>query len=101
VSGLEGVDMNRIPNLRNSYLILNSAGLNTIGRLAYTIWQDQTLSSKLDMYIDKLANINWRKDADIWAGNIIQEGAKGLKISTANSTLKAAVKKVKEGIGLE
>jgi DGQHR domain-containing protein len=100
VSKFEGLDRNRIPNLRNTYLILNSAGLNIIGRIVYGIWQDAELSKEVDKYLDLLAQIDWRKDADLWQGNIVASGVKGLKISPSNSTLKAAVMKVKQAIGL-
>lgn len=86
--------------MRNTYLILNSAGLNIIGRIIYGIWQKPELADNVDKYIDLLAQIDWKKDADIWQGNIVASGIKGLKISPSNSTLKAAVLKVKEEIGL-
>lgn len=100
VSKLEGIEMNRIPNLRNTYLILNSAGLNIIGRIAYLIWQDKKLSDNMEKYIGELADIDWKKSGELWQGNIVAEGSKGLKISPSNSTLKAAVLKVSEKIGL-
>lgn len=100
VSKLEGLERNRIPQLRSSYLILNSAGLNIIGRVLYTIWQNQEFANNIDIYINKLAEIDWKKDNKLWQGNIVASGSKGLKISTSNSTLKAAVEVVKKQIGL-
>lgn len=51
--------------------------------------------------VNMLSDIDWRKNAAIWQGNIVQQGENGLKISTSNSTLKAAVKAVKEEISFD
>jgi DNA sulfur modification protein DndB len=97
----EGVEMSKIPILRSEYLILNSAGLNIIGRIANELFKAKSLPEEIDIYIDRLSKIDWKKDAEIWRGNIVTEGGKGLKISTSNSTTKAAVAKVKEIIELD
>jgi DNA sulfur modification protein DndB len=95
----EGLEMTTIPLLRSKYLILNSGGLNILGRIGHELCKEP-LWQEVDGYIDKLANIEWEKSADMWQGNIVAKGAKGLKISTSNSTLKAAVEAVKIAIGL-
>jgi DNA sulfur modification protein DndB len=96
----QGMELSRIPIYREQYLILNSAGINIIGRIGHEIIQNPAKYQKLDYYITELSKIDWRKDAPIWQGNIVQNGAKGLKIATSNSTLKEAVSKVREKIGL-
>lgn len=55
----------------------------------------------MDSYLSALANIDWRKEADIWRGNIVQINPKGkLVIATANRTISQAVQIVRETIGL-
>jgi len=97
----DSIQMTKIPELRQEYLILNSAGLNILCRIGHYIIQDDERYQFLNDYIERLSTIDWKKNAPIWKGNIVQEGAKGDKISTANSTIKAAVKKVKETIMLD
>ena len=96
----DGVEMTKIPELRREYLILNSAGINIVGRIGNIILKDPVLYAEIDKYIEKLAQIDWRKNADVWKGNIMQEGSKVLRIANSNATLRVAVNKVIEVIGL-
>jgi DNA sulfur modification protein DndB len=98
----EGLEMNRIPALRSEWLVLNSAGLNIIGRIGYEILQDVSLKKDLDKYINAISEIDWRKDAELWQGNIVVKGSKEntLKINGTNASLKAATLLVREIIGL-
>jgi DNA sulfur modification protein DndB len=93
-----GVDMSSIPGLRGEYLILNSAGINIVGRVGNYLFREK---KDVDPYIDLLAKIDWKKSGELWQGNIVQAGAKGEKIATSNSTIKAAYNKVREELGLE
>jgi DNA sulfur modification protein DndB len=98
----DSIQMTQIPNLRMEYLHLNSAGINIICRIGHFILRDDEIYQQMDDYIDRLSKIDWRKKADIWKDNIVQKSSKGgLKIMNSNSTLKTAVLKVKEAIGLE
>lgn len=97
----DSIQMTRLPGLRGEYLILNSAGINIICRIGHYILRDDENLKEMDEYINRLAKIDWKKDSKLWFGNIVQLGAKGLKISTSNSTIKEAVLKVKNVIGLE
>jgi DNA sulfur modification protein DndB len=97
----DSIQMTKLPGLRADYLILNSAGINILCRAGHYIVRDDEKYNEMDKYVDRLAKIDWKKSAEIWNGNIVQLGAKGLKISTSNSTLKAAFNKVKEAIELE
>ncbi len=98
----DGLEMNRIPVWRNEYLVMNSAGLNIIGRIGYEILQNAQLLENKSDYIDALAQIDWRKDNPIWMGNIVGIGAGGgLKINTSNASIKAATKLVRKIIGLD
>ena len=96
-----GMNLSKIPSLREEYLVLNSAGINIIGRIGFEIIQDQNKFPQMDNYIEKLSLIDWRKEAILWQGNIVQQGSKGLKIANSNSTLKEAVRRVREIIKLD
>ncbi len=96
----EGVEMSRIPALRSEYLILNSAGLNIIGRIFNAMVAHKYTSTEIDFYINKLAAINWRKDANIWRNNIVNKTEKGYKIANSNLSMKEAAKAVMKEIGL-
>lgn len=98
----ESIQMTKIPALRSEYLILNSAGINIICRIGYLILQEKARLEQMDFYIDGLSKIDWKKNAAIWQGSIIQVNEKGgFKIATSNSTMKEAVKKVKQLIQLD
>jgi DNA sulfur modification protein DndB len=94
----EGVEMSKIPELRSEHLILNSAGINILGRIGNVLFKE---NKDVDTYVDELAKIDWRKNAEMWQGNIVQDGSKGGKIATSNSTLKEAFTKVMLKIGLD
>jgi DGQHR domain-containing protein len=97
----EGSTMGIIPELRSRHLILNSAGLNIVGRIASDLFKHKSTPEQITLAIDNLSKIDWKKDADIWRDNIVSVGAKGiLKISTSNSTIKKAYEKLKEEIKL-
>jgi DNA sulfur modification protein DndB len=100
VAEMKGIQTTQIPVLRSEYLILNSAGLNIICRIGHDLIVSNVDEVTMNEYISRLAQIDWRKTADIWQDNIVQKGANGLKISTANSTTKQAVHNVKLEIGL-
>lgn len=98
----EGVEMSRIPALRSEYLILNSAGLNIIGRIGNDMISRHYPEAMIDEYIDKLAKIDWRKSAEIWRNNIVMSsGTVGFKIANSNASMKEATKAVREAIGLD
>lgn len=97
----EGATMSKIPELRSKYLILNSAGLNIVGRVAAELFKEESDKEKISNIIGKLAKIDWNKTAPIWAGNIVTEGSRGVKISTSNSSIKRAFEKVAHEIGLK
>jgi DGQHR domain-containing protein len=102
ISMMEGaMQMTKIPALRNEYLILNSAGLNIVCRIGRLILSDPQKKANMDTYIEKLSSIDWQKSAPVWRDNIVQQGSKGLKISNSNSTMKEAVRRVKEAIDLD
>jgi DGQHR domain-containing protein len=97
----EGATMGKIPEYRGQYLILNSAGLNIVGRIASVLFQNSATKEQIISVISELAKIDWKKDSAIWFNNIVTEGSRGLKISTSTSAIKKAFEKVSEKINLE
>jgi len=99
----DSINMTRLPELRSEYLLLNSGGINILCRIGYLILREESKRARMGEYIDMLAQINWKKNAEMWSGegNVVTQGANGLKISTSNSATKMAVQKLKETIGLE
>jgi len=97
----EGVTMSKIPELRGQYLILNSAGLNIVGRVASVLFQNEATKEQITNTIEELAKIDWLKSGSIWQGGIVTEGSKGLKISTSNSAIKKSFEKLSETIKLD
>jgi DNA sulfur modification protein DndB len=96
----EGATMGKVPEYRSQYLILNSAGLNIVGRVASDLFKNDANKHQISSIINELAKIDWKKNASIWFGNIVTEGSIGLKISTSNSAIKKAFEKVVEVIKL-
>lgn len=93
-----------IPNLRQKYLNMTASGLVIIGRVAYEINKDPGDSQKLLQY-DRLATrINWRRDADIWRGNVVADGGRLVTLRTAiNRAAEAAKRELRlagDGTGL-
>jgi DGQHR domain-containing protein len=97
----DGIQTTKIPELRSEYLILNSAGFNIVCRIGHELILLDDDNSAIDKYVEELAKIDWRKAADLWQGNIVQQGSSsGIKIMTSNSTFKLAAMAVKKQIGL-
>ncbi len=97
----EGATMGKIPEYRSQYLILNSAGLNIVGRVASVLFQNDAKQQQISEIINELSLIDWKKNSGMWLGNIVTEGSRGLKISTSNSAIKKAFEKVAIKIGLQ
>ncbi|RXK61440.1 DGQHR domain-containing protein [Lacibacter luteus] len=96
----EGATMGRIPEYRSQYLILNSAGLNIVGRVASVLFKNKASEAQISQVIKSLSQIDWKKDAEIWRNNIVTQGSRGLKISTSNSSIKLAYENVAREIKL-
>jgi len=89
------LEASRIPALREEgWVCLTATGLNLIGRIGHELFTHHTDVWK--SYCDKLGEINWRKTASIWQGNIIQ----GAKIQTQQTPLHGAFKAICSVIGL-
>ena len=83
------------------WVCLTATGLNLIGRVGHRIFTKKELDANWKQYADKLGTeIDWRRESDVWQGNIVQEGKKGLRILTQQTPLKNAFEKVCQQIGL-
>lgn len=82
--------------LRETYLHFNSTGLVIISRVGHYILQQDPANQA--QYLEALANLDWRRSAEMWAGNVISVDG---KLITQNSPVSAAVVKVKRAIGLD
>ncbi len=96
---LSGGDPSRqkvdIPSHRAEYVDLTATGLQVISRVGYSImWTDR---SDREEMVQKLAQLDFKRTAPLWQGNIIE----GEKLKTNNTPVKMAVAAVKQAIGLE
>ena len=86
----------KIPDYRQKYVNLTATGLVVIARVAYEIRKSRDIAWRNKQYERLATEIDWRRDAPIWQGNIVSEG----KISTNRAPVKAAAEKVKKQLGL-
>ena len=89
---------NTIPDYRQNYLNLTATGLNIIGRIAFQINKNGDEAYRLQKYADLATNIDWRRSAPIWKGNVIT--ATG-KLVSSRAPLKGATQAAKNIQGLE
>jgi hypothetical protein len=100
-----GVEIRQIEKLRDEgYVCLSVTGLVIIANIGHILFRDKKDDWK--DYAAKLAEINWRKDAEIWQGNIIVDGKdrqeKPTKqIISQQRPVKTATEEVKKAIGLK
>lgn len=89
-----GLEASQIPIKRaEGWVCLTATGLNIIGRVGHALFTKGEKNWK--PFADKLGQINWRRDAEIWQGNIVQ----GTRIMTQQGPLKMAFPKVCDAIG--
>lgn len=91
-----GVASNRVADLRaQGWVCLQATGLVVLGRIGYELFKDQV--EGWEAYADRLGTLDWRKTADLWSGNIIQQG----RMMTQQTPVKGAVAAVRKAIGLD
>jgi len=87
------LEASQIPDKRSQgWVCLSATGLNLIGRIGHTIYSQGEKNWML--YADRLGQIDWRRTADIWQGNIIM----GNRLLTQQVPLKRAFAKICEAI---
>jgi DNA sulfur modification protein DndB len=94
------LEMSQVPVKREEgWICLSATGLNLIGRLGHKLFTNAELATKWRDYADKMGapqTIDWKRDAAIWQGNIIQ----GTKLLTQQAPVKNAYDRVLQLIGL-
>lgn len=83
-------------DLRTKYLHFTATGLLIIGRVGHYILQKD--ESEQDELIEKLAKLDWRREAEMWRNSVVTLDN---KVNTQNTPVSAAVVLVKRAIGLE
>lgn len=89
-----GADL--IPDLRMRYINLTATGLVILGRTAFDIKKAYSGAGRAEKYVSLATKVNWDRDADIWKGNIMQDG----KLVIHKANISVAVDKIKESLGI-
>ena len=84
-----------IPEHRADFVDMTATGLQVISRVGYHILK--VSGESREAYIQKLAELDYRRTAPMWHGNIIEDE----KLRTNNPAVKKATAVVKQAIGLE
>jgi len=91
-----GIERNQIKDYRDKgYICLTATGLVIIGRIGHELFKKQ--NSGWSQVVDRFAEINWERDAEIWRGNIVRDD----KMTTQRAWVKVAAEKVRRAVGLE
>ena len=89
------LEASQIPVKRTEgWVCLTATGLNLIGRVGYNLFTRGERNWK--SYADKLGKVDWKRDAAMWQGNIIQ----GNKLLTQQAPLKNAYEQICQVIGI-
>jgi DNA sulfur modification protein DndB len=87
---------NQVVDFRKHYVNMTATGLVIIGHVAYEIEKNPDPAWKEARYVDLATKIDWRRDAEIWQGNILT----GDKISTTRAPGRVAAGKVMAALGI-
>lgn len=94
------LEMSQVPVKREEgWICLSATGLNLIGRIGHKLFTNAELATKWKHYAEKMGDpqiIDWKRDAAIWQGNIIQ----GTKLLTQQAPVKHAYEEILKAIGL-
>jgi len=92
----QGPERQKIPQLREEWLILTGNAWAIMGRIGHELFRDSV--PNWVEYAKRLAkSVDWRRDADIWKGNLVQDGV----VVRTNKAWNAATAKVREAVGLK
>lgn len=87
----------KIPDYRQKFVNVTATGLVVIARVAYEIRKNPDAQWRTEQYKRLATEIDWRRNAPIWKGNIVSpEG----KILTNRGPVKMAAEAVKKQLGL-
>ena len=86
----------QIPKIREEdWVCLTATGMNVLGSIGHEMFTNDV--EDWESFTDKLGALDWKKDADIWQGNIIQSG----RVITQTSPVRKAAEKAMIEIGLK
>lgn len=91
-----GGPANQVVDFRRHFINMTATGLVIIGHVAYEIEKSSDSEWRTARYIDLATKIDWRRDAEMWQGNIIT----GDKITTTRGPGRVAAKLVMEELGI-
>lgn len=90
-----GVASNRVADFRSEgHICLTATGLVILGRIGHELFKHG--AHNWESVVDRLGEIDWRRDADIWNGTIVRAG----KMTTQRAPVKFAAEKVRLKLGL-
>ncbi|MGW4383845.1 DNA sulfur modification protein DndB [Kitasatospora sp. NPDC004531] len=87
---------NQVVDFRKHYINMTATGLVVIGHVAYEIEKNPDANWRTMKYIELATRVDWRRDAPMWQGNIIN----GDKISTTRAPGRTAAKAVMDALGI-
>ncbi|WP_267244155.1 DNA sulfur modification protein DndB [Streptomyces sp. PR69] len=87
---------NQVVDYRKHYVNMTATGLVVIGHVAYEIEKHPDPDWRTAKYVDLATKIDWRRDAGLWQGNIIN----GDKISTTRAPGRRAAAAVMNALEL-
>lgn len=89
-----GVESAQIPVLRQEgYICLSVTGLVILGFIGHELFRQKEPNWK--HFVDMVGKIDWRKDAEIWQGNVVSER----RILIQQKHIRDATQKVRMAIG--
>jgi len=93
-----GVDLNRVSVRRNEgWLVLSATGLVVVGLIGFEILTKNAENWR--EYAKRLGELDWRRSNPEWHGILVTGEKDKEKIITSQSSVKAAVSKIRELIG--
>ena len=91
-----GTPRNKIKELRaEGWINMTATGMVIIGRIGHELFRDQV--SGWEAVADRLGDVDWSRDAEIWRGNIVR----GTKLATQRAYVRVAAEKVRREVGLK
>jgi DNA sulfur modification protein DndB len=92
-----GGPANQVVDYRRQYINMTATGLVIIGHVAYEIEKNPDAAWREERYVDLATKIDWRRNAEMWQGNIITED----KISTVRGPGRVAAQAVMRELGIK
>lgn len=91
-----GGPANQVVDFRQQYINMTATGLVIIGHVAFEIEKNPDSYWKADRYRALATKIDWRRNAEMWQGNIIS----GDKITTVRGPGRVAARRVMAELGV-